>query len=72
VASATAKVQKAALERAAVTIGNAQSAKKMGGLVGCSQGRQDEVERDLQRKLELARLKGYSALSATTGSSRAA
>jgi HlyD family secretion protein len=56
VAAATALVQKAALERAAVAVANAQTAKKLAeAQSGATKARQDEVERDLQRKLELAR-----------------
>src|ERR1700756_2906500 len=56
VARATAEVEKAALERAAVAVTNAQTAKKLAeAQSAASKARQDEVERDLLRKLELAR-----------------
>ncbi|SEF12688.1 HlyD family secretion protein [Rhizobiales bacterium GAS191] len=56
VAAATALVQKAALERAGVAVANARTAKKLAeAQSAAAKARQDEVERDLQRKLELAR-----------------
>jgi len=56
VARATAEVQKAALQRAAVAVTNAQTAKKLAAAQSAaSKARQDEAERDFQRKLELAR-----------------
>ena len=56
VAGATAQVQKAALERARVAVANAQTAKKLAeAQYLASKARQDEAERDLQRKLQLAR-----------------
>src|SRR6266849_352152 len=56
VARATAQVEKAALERATVAVTNAQTAKKMAeAQSAANKARQDEVERDLLRKLELAR-----------------
>jgi HlyD family secretion protein len=56
VARATAQLQKAALERANVTVVNAQTAKKLAeAQSAAAHARQDEVERDLQRKLQLAR-----------------
>jgi HlyD family secretion protein len=56
VARATAQVQKAALQRAMVAVTNAQTAKKLAeAQSAANKARQDEVERDLLRKLELAR-----------------
>ncbi len=56
VARASAQVQKAALERAAVAVANAHTAKKLAeAQSAANKARQDEVERDLLRKLELAR-----------------
>jgi HlyD family secretion protein len=56
VASATAQVQRAALERAGVAMANARTAKKMSEAQwGAAKVRQDEVERELRRKLELSR-----------------
>jgi HlyD family secretion protein len=56
VAQATAQVQSAALERAGVAVANAQTAKKLAeAQSSASKARQDEAERELQRKLELAR-----------------
>ena len=56
VARATAEVEKAALERATVAVTNAQTAKKLAeAQSAASKARQDEVERDLLRKRELAR-----------------
>jgi HlyD family secretion protein len=56
VAKATAQVEKAALERARVAVVNAQTAKKMAeAQLAAANARQDEVERDFLRKLELAR-----------------
>src|SRR6266852_5876091 len=56
VARATAQVEKAALERATVAVTNAQTAKKLAeAQSAANKARQDEVERDLLRKLELAR-----------------
>jgi HlyD family secretion protein len=56
VAGATAQVQKAALERARVGVTNAQTAKRLAEAQStANKARQDEAERDLQRKVELAR-----------------
>ena len=56
VARATAQVEKAALERATVAVTNAQTGKKLAeAQSAANKARQDEVERDLLRKLELAR-----------------
>jgi HlyD family secretion protein len=56
VASATAQVQAAALERARVAVANAQTSKRLAeAQSSANKARQDEAERDLQRKLELAR-----------------
>lgn len=56
VARATAQVEKAALERAKVAVANAQTAKKLAeAQSAAAKARQDEVEKDLLRKLELAR-----------------
>jgi HlyD family secretion protein len=56
VATATAQVQSAAMERARVAVANARTAKKLAeAQSSASKARQDEAERDLQRKLELAR-----------------
>src|SRR5258706_8198867 len=55
-ARATAEVEKAALERATVAVTNAQTAKKLAeAQSAANKARQDEVERDLLRKRELAR-----------------
>ncbi|SHG26513.1 efflux RND transporter periplasmic adaptor subunit [Bradyrhizobium erythrophlei] len=56
VARATAQVEKAALQRATVGVTNAQTAKKLAeAQSAANKARQDEVERDLLRKRELAR-----------------
>jgi HlyD family secretion protein len=56
VAGANAEVQKAALERAGVGVANAQTAKRLAeAQSAANKARQDEAERELQRKLELAR-----------------
>jgi HlyD family secretion protein len=56
VARATAQVQEAALERARVMVGNAQTGKSMvEAQTAAAKARQDEAEREFQRKLELAR-----------------
>jgi HlyD family secretion protein len=56
VAEATGEVQRAALERAKVLVGNAQTGKKLAeAQSAANKARQDEAERDLQRKLELVR-----------------
>src|SRR5262245_62130345 len=56
VARATAQVQKAALERAKVAVVNVQTAKRLAeAQFTAIKARQDEVERELQRKLQLAR-----------------
>jgi HlyD family secretion protein len=56
VARATAQLQKAALERAKVAAVNAQTAKRLAEAQSAAvRARQDEVERDFQRKLQLAR-----------------
>src|SRR5258707_1493340 len=56
VARATAQVEKAALERAKVAVVNAQTAEKLADAQSAAiKARQDEVERELLRKLELAR-----------------
>src|SRR5258708_10843629 len=56
VARATAEVEKAALERAKVAVVNAQTAERLAeAQSAANRARQDEVERDLRRKLELAR-----------------
>jgi HlyD family secretion protein len=56
VARAAAEVQKAALERAKVTVMNTQTAKRLAEAQSAAfKARQDEFERDLQRKIELAR-----------------
>ncbi len=55
-ARATAQVEKAALERAKVAVVNAQTAEKLAEAQSAAiKARQDEVERELLRKLELAR-----------------
>src|SRR5258707_13653293 len=55
VARATAQVEKAALERAKVAVTNAQTAKKLAeAQSAANKARQDEVERELLRKRELA------------------
>src|SRR5258706_3322979 len=56
VARATAQVEKAALERGKVAVVNAQTAEKLAEAQSAAiKARQDEVERELLRKLELAR-----------------
>jgi HlyD family secretion protein len=56
VAKATAQVQRAALERAKVAVVNAQTAKRLAEAQSAAiSARQEEVERDFQRKLQLAR-----------------
>jgi HlyD family secretion protein len=56
VARATAQVEKAALQRAKVAVANAQTAEKLAeDQSAASRARQDELERDFQRKLALAR-----------------
>src|SRR6266478_5332706 len=56
VARATAQVEKAALERAKVAVVNARTAERLAeAQSAANKARQDEVERDLLRKLELAR-----------------
>jgi HlyD family secretion protein len=56
VAIATAQVQTATLERAKVAVTNAQTAKKQAEAQSAAiKARQDEAERDLRRKLDLAR-----------------
>lgn len=56
VAEAMAHVQQAALERAGVAIANAGSAQKMAeAQAAAAQAKQGEAEKELQRKLELAR-----------------
>jgi HlyD family secretion protein len=56
VARATAQVQRAAVERARVAVVNARTAKRLAEAQSAAiSARQDEVERDLQRKLQLAR-----------------
>jgi HlyD family secretion protein len=56
VARATAQMEKAALERAKIAVVNAQTAKKLAEAESAAaKARQDEAERDLLRKLELAR-----------------
>ena len=51
-----AQVQKAALERAKVAVVNVQTAKRLAEAQSTAiKARQDEVERELQRKLQLAR-----------------
>jgi HlyD family secretion protein len=56
VARATAQVEKAALERAKVTVANAQTAEKLAeDQSAANKARQDEAERDFLRKLALAR-----------------
>src|SRR6266849_4476334 len=56
VARATAQLQKAALQRATVAVTNARTAKKLAeAQSAANKARQDEVERDFRRKLELAR-----------------
>jgi len=55
VARATAQVEKAALERAKVAVMNAQTAKKLAeAQSAANKARQDEAERELLRKLQLA------------------
>jgi HlyD family secretion protein len=56
VARATAQVQKASLERARIAILNAKTAKKLAESQSAAiSAKQDELERDLQRKLQLVR-----------------
>jgi HlyD family secretion protein len=56
VARATAQVQRASLERAKVAILNAQTAKRLAEAQSAAiNARQDELERELQRKLQLVR-----------------
>jgi HlyD family secretion protein len=56
VAAAAALVQKVALERATIAVANAECARKLAqAQSAAAKARQDEAERDLQRKLELAR-----------------
>ena len=56
VGRATAHVQKAAVERANVAVLNARTAKKLAeAQSAAAKAKQDELEKDLQRKLELAR-----------------
>src|SRR3984893_1321742 len=56
VARATAQVEKAALERAQVAVVNAQTAEKLAeAQSAANKARQDEAERELLRKRELAR-----------------
>src|SRR5215475_4006853 len=56
VGTATAHVQKAAVERAKVAVLNARTAKKMAeAQSAATKAKQDELEKDLQRKLQLAR-----------------
>ena len=56
VARATAELQKAALERAKVAVANAQTGKKLAEeQSAANKARQEEVERDFQRKVALAR-----------------
>jgi HlyD family secretion protein len=56
VARATAQLQKASLERAKVEVVNAQIAKRLAEAQSAAiTARQDELERDLQRKLQLVR-----------------
>jgi HlyD family secretion protein len=56
VGTATAHVQKAAVQRAKVAVLNARTAKKLVEAQSAAvKAKQDELEKDLQRKLELAR-----------------
>src|SRR6516162_10087764 len=56
VGTATAHVQKAAVERAKVAVLNARTAKKLAeAQSAATKAKQDELEKDLQRKLELVR-----------------
>jgi HlyD family secretion protein len=56
VARATAQVQKASLERAKIAILNAQTAKRLAEAQSAAIGaKQEELARDLQRKLQLVR-----------------
>jgi len=56
VGTAAAHVQKAAVERAKVAVLNARTGKKLAeAQSAATKARQDELEKDLQRKLELAR-----------------
>jgi HlyD family secretion protein len=56
VAQATAKVQRAAVERANVEVANAHTAQKMAeAQAAAAQARQSEADKELQRKVELAR-----------------
>jgi HlyD family secretion protein len=56
VARATAQVERAALQRATVAVTNALTAKSLAeAQSAATKARQDEMERELQRKLQLAR-----------------
>jgi HlyD family secretion protein len=56
VAQATAQVQRAAVERANVEVANAHTAQKMAeAQAAAAQARQNEVDKEFQRKVELAR-----------------
>jgi HlyD family secretion protein len=56
VGMATAHVQKAAVQRATISVLNARTAKKLAeAQSAAAQAKQDELEKDLQPKLELAR-----------------
>jgi HlyD family secretion protein len=56
VGMATAHVQKAAVQRATISVLNARTAKKLAeAQSAAAQAKQDELEKDLQGKLELAR-----------------
>src|SRR6516164_5332227 len=56
VGTATAHVQRVAVERAKVAVLNARTAKKLAeAQSAAAKAKQDELEKDLQRKLELAR-----------------
>jgi HlyD family secretion protein len=56
VARATGQLEKAAFERAKVAVANAQTAKKLAEAQSAAiRARQDELERELQRKFQLAR-----------------
>jgi len=55
VAKATVQLQEAALERSRITIENARTAEKLAeAQSAAAKARQDELERDLQRKIKLA------------------
>src|SRR5260370_35855795 len=61
VGTATAHVQKAAVERAKVAVLNARTAKKLAeAQSAATKAKQDELEKDLQRKLELARTRSVA------------